>query len=86
VHRRTTAQTHAASRAPQTRRALVARTRRNKMIRLLALIGIAASLGGCVVAPAPYGYGYAPAPAYGYGYYAVPAVSVGVGVGGGWHR
>jgi PBP1b-binding outer membrane lipoprotein LpoB len=51
------------------------------MIRLIALIALAASLGGCVVAPAPY-YGYAPAPAY--GYYAAPAVNVGVGFGGGW--
>jgi hypothetical protein len=51
------------------------------MFRLIALIALAASLGGCVVAPAPY-YGYAPAPAY--GYYAAPAVNVGVGFGGGW--
>ncbi|MEW6344879.1 MAG: hypothetical protein AB1704_29875 [Pseudomonadota bacterium] len=50
------------------------------MLRLLALIALAATLGGCVVAPTPYGY--APYPAY--GYYAAPAVSVGVGVGGGW--
>jgi hypothetical protein len=50
------------------------------MLRVIALIALAASLGGCVVAPAPYGYGYAPA----YGYYAAPAVNVGIGVGGGW--
>lgn len=50
------------------------------MLRLLALIAVAASLAGCVVAPTPYGY--APYPAY--GYYAAPAVNVGVGFGGGW--
>jgi hypothetical protein len=59
--------------------------RRITMIRVLALIALAASLGGCVVAP-PYGYGYGYAPAPAYGYYAAPAVNVGVGFGGGWHR
>ena len=52
------------------------------MLRVIALIALADSLGGCVVAPSPYGYGYGYAPAY--GYYAAPAVNVGVGVGGGW--
>lgn len=57
------------------------------MIRLIAVLGLAGGLAGCVVAP--YGYGYAPAyPAYGYyaapAYYA-PSVSVGVGFRGGWH-
>jgi hypothetical protein len=51
------------------------------MLRLFALIALAVSLGGCVVAPTPYGY----APASAYGYYAAPAVSVGIGVGGGYY-
>jgi len=47
---------------------------------------LAASLTGCVVAPAYGPYGYAPAPAYGYapGYVVAPSIAIGVG-GGGWH-
>jgi len=56
----------------------------------LAALGLAALLGGCVVAPAypDYGYGYGP------GYYAPGYVAVGGGsgwhgggwLGGEWHR
>jgi len=54
------------------------------MLKIIAVLALAAGLTGCVVAPGPYGY--APAPAYGYapGYVVAPSVSVGVGGGGYW--
>lgn len=56
------------------------------MIKLLVVLGLAAGLSGCVVAPP---YGYAPAYGYGYapGYYAAPSIDLGIGIGGGhgWH-
>jgi hypothetical protein len=52
----------------------------------LAVIGLAAMLGGCVAYPAYPGYGAYPAYGYGYGYGApyYGGAYVGVG-GGGWH-
>ena len=44
----------------------------------LAALGLAALLGGCVVAPAYPGYGYGYGPGYAPGY-------VAVGGGWGWH-
>jgi len=58
------------------------------MLKIMAVLALAASLTGCVVAPAYGPYGYAPAPAYGYapGYVVAPSVSIGVGGGGDWGR
>jgi hypothetical protein len=54
---------------------------RRTVLPTLAALGLAALLGGCVVAPAYPGYGY-----YGPGYGYSPAyVAVGGGWGGGWH-
>jgi len=54
------------------------------MLKIIAVLAVAASLTGCVVAPAgPYGYApgyYAPAPGY------VVAPSIAIGVGGGGYR
>ena len=48
-----------------------------RRILTLAVLALAATLGGCVVYPAYPGYGYGyPGPYYGGPY---------VGVGGGWH-
>jgi hypothetical protein len=59
------------------------RSVRHALVPALAALGLAALLGGCVVAPAypDYGYGYG-APGYAPGY-----VVVGSGWGwhGGWH-
>jgi hypothetical protein len=55
---------------------------RPRALLLLAVIGLAAMLGGCVAYPAypAYGYGYG-GPYYGGGYYGGPYVAY----GGGWH-
>jgi hypothetical protein len=55
---------------------------RPRPLLLLAVIGLAATLGGCVAYPAypTYGYGYG-GPYYGGGYYGGPYVAY----GGGWH-
>lgn len=51
-----------------------------RWLRLLLLVPLLVSLGGCVVYPAGYGGGYAaPRPYYGYGYGYRP-------YGYGWHR
>ncbi len=53
---------------------------RPSTLRLLAALGLAAALGGCVAYPGyGYGYGYP----YGYGYAAAPAVGFSVGGWGG---
>ncbi len=59
---------------------------RRIVLPALAGLGLAAMLGGCVVAPAYPGYGYGYGPAYGY---APGYVAFGGGWGwhgGGWHR
>ncbi len=57
-----------------------ARPIRRVFMPALAALGLAAVLGGCVVAPAYPGYGYG----YGGGYGYAPAY-VAVGGGWGWH-
>jgi len=55
---------------------------KRRVLPLLAALGVAALLGGCVAYPADPGYGgYYGYPAYGYGY---PAGGY-VAFGGGWH-
>ncbi len=59
---------------------------RRAVLPTLAARGLAARLGGCVVAPAYPGYGYY-GPGYGYSpaYVAVGGGWGGGGWGGGWH-
>ena len=58
------------------------------VLPVLAALGLAALVSGCVVYPAYPDYGYY-GPAYGYGYAPGGYVAVGGGWGwhdGGWHR
>jgi hypothetical protein len=65
-----------------------ARPTRRVVLPLLAALGLAALLGGCVAYPAYPGYGYY-GPGYGYpagGYVAIDGGWGWHGGGGGWHR
>ncbi|HUN39809.1 MAG TPA: hypothetical protein VMU81_05925 [Acetobacteraceae bacterium] len=54
------------------------------VLPMLAALGLAALVSGCVAYPAYPGYGYY-GPGYGYGYAPGGYVAIGGGWGGGWH-